>query len=448
MSAINGSGLGGSGLDVNSLVSQLVAAERAPLQQRLTRTETQINTQLSAFATVRSGLSTVQSALSALKSPEALQVKRASSSDVSVFRASATSAAAPAAYSVEVLQLATNEKRSSAAFSGGATATVGEGQLVFNQNGQTFSVSVDAAMSLSGLRDAINSVSGNSGVRAALLNTSGGTRLTLTSTQTGLAQAISVSAQNASVDLQAFVSGMAVTTPAQDAVVKIDGFEVTSGNNTVAGAITGVSLELVSAKPGTTLSLAISQDHQAVRERLNKLVTDLNAFQTQAARLRAYDAKSRTGGPLIGDAALRNIESAVRRELTAPTPSAPSNSRTLSSIGIRFGADGRLVVNDTVLSEALSQRSGEVVQMLTATDGLVSRLSAVIDAQVSSEGMLTVRTNSLDARKRTLEKDKEAIDARMLLVEKRYRAQFIGLDRMLAEMQGTSSYISKIGSGQ
>ena len=440
--------MGGSGLDINSLVSQLVAAERAPLQQRLTRTETQINTQLSAFGTVRSGLSAVQSALSTLKTPEALQVKRASSSDVSVFRATATGAAAPAAYSVEVIQLATNEKRSSSPFPGGATALVGAGDLIFTQNGQTFSVLVDAAMSLSGLRDAINAASGNTGVRAALLNTSSGTRLTLTSTQTGLAQAISVSAKDASVELQGFVSGMSVSTPAQDALIKIDGFEVTSGTNTVASAVTGVSLELVGAKPGTTLSLAISQDHQAVRERLSKLVTDFNAFQAQATRLRAYDAKSRTGGPLIGDAALRNIESAVRRELTAPTLSAPSNSRTLSSIGIRFGADGRLTVNESVLSEALNQRSGEVVQMLTATDGLASRLSSVIDAQISSEGMLTVRTNSLDARKRILEKDKEAIDARMLLVEKRYRTQFIGLDRMLAEMQGTSSYISKIGSGQ
>jgi flagellar hook-associated protein 2 len=83
--------------------------------------------------------------------------------------------------------------------------------------------------------------------------------------------------------------------------------------------------------------------------------------------------------------------------------------------------------------------------MLTASDGLVSRLNSVIDAQISSEGALTARTNGLDARKRTVEKDKEAMEARLALIEKRYRTQFINLDRMLADMQGTSSYISRIG---
>jgi flagellar hook-associated protein 2 len=284
-------------------------------------------------------------------------------------------------------------------------------------------------------------------VRAALLNTSTGTRLTLTSTQTGASQAISLAVTNPSNGLDTFVSGFSVTTPAQNAMVMIDGFEVTSSTNTVSGAISGVSIDLLSAKPGTTLSLGITQDVQAAKDKINKLVSDFNAFQSQAARLRAYDSKTKTGGPLIGDSSLRFIESSVRRELTATTASVSSATNSLSSIGIRFGSDGRLTVNDSVLTTALSQRPDEVAQMLAASDGLVARLSSVIEGQVSSEGVLTLRTNSLDARKRTLEKDKETMEARMLLVEKRYRAQFIGLDRMLSEMQGTSSYISKIGSG-
>jgi flagellar hook-associated protein 2 len=297
---------------------------------------------------------------------------------------------------------------------------------------------------LAQLRDAINSALDNTGVRAALLNTAAGTRLTLTSNQTGVAQAISLSATGG---LNSFINGFSVTTPAQDAEVLIDGFQVLSPTNTVTSAVSGVSLELVSAKPGTSLNLTISQDVQANKDKINKLVTDFNAFQSQALRLRAFDSKTRTGGPLIGDSALRNIENSIRRELTGTTASAPANTNSLSSIGIRFGADGRLTVNDSVLTEALTQRPDQVVQMLTATDGLVARVSAVVDAQVSTDGLLTARTNSLDARKRALGKDKEAMETRMLLVEKRYRAQFIGLDRMLTEMQGTSSYIAKIGSG-
>lgn len=438
------SGLGGSGLDVNSLVSQLVAAERAPIQQRFSRVESQINTQLSAFGTVRAGLSTLQSALSALKTADSLQGKRVVSSDPTVFKATASASASPASYSIEVKKLATTDKQSSAALVGGESATVGSGSLTITQNGASFIVTTTPSTTLAELRAAINSALDNTGVRAALLNTAGGTRLTLTSTQTGAARAISL---NATGDLNAFVSGFSVTTPAQDAEILIDGFQVLAPTNTVTSAVTGVSLDLLSAKAGTTLNLSVSQDIQANKEKINKLVTDFNSFQSQASRLRAFDSKTRTGGPLIGDSSLRNIENAIRRELIGTTASAPANTNSLSSIGIRFGSDGRLTVNDSVLTEALTQRPDQVAQMLTATDGLVTRLSSVIESQVSSEGVLTTRTNSLDARKKTLEKDKEAMEARMLLVEKRYRAQFIGLDRMLAEMQGTSSYIAKIGSG-
>lgn len=445
MAGISATGLGGSGLDVNSLVSQLVAAERAPMQQRISRVESEITTKLSALGTIRSSLSNFQTTLSGIKTPESLQIRRATTGDATVFRATATAASAPGNYNIEVVDLATAHKMASAEQAGGSTATVGSGTLNFTQNGQSFSVNVDASMTLGDLRNAINTATGNTGLQAAIISTGSGARLTLTANATGLSRQISVTATNPAGGLDTFVAGLTTTAAAKDASVKVDGFTVTSATNTIAGAIDGVTLELLSAKPGTSLSLGVTNDTQAVKDRINRLVSDFNAFQTQSARLRAYDPKTRIGGPLLGDSALRTLESSLRRELTGPTASAPEATNSLSSIGIRFGADGKLTVNDTQLTEALGTRFGDLTSMLTATDGLVARLNTVIDAQISAEGALTARTNSLDARKRTVEKDKESMEARLLLIEKRYRAQFINLDRMLTDMQGTSSYIAKIG---
>lgn len=447
MAGITATGLGGSGLDVNSLVSQLVAAERAPLQQRISRVETEINTQLSAFSTVRAGLSNLQTALAGLKTAESMQVRRANSGDTTVFRATASSSAAPASYSVEVTQLAAANRKASLEQAGGSSSVVGAGTLTFTQNGQSFSVDLTATTTLAQLRDAINAASANTGVQAAILATANGSRLTLTSTRTGAANGIELSTSNASTGLSNFVLGFTNTVNAQDASVKIDGFTVTSSTNTISGAIDGVSLDLVTAKAGTTISLAVTNDTQAVKDKINKFVTDYNAFQTQAARLRAYDPKTNVGGPLIGDSSLRGIEASLRREITGITEAAAANTNSLSSIGIRFGSDGKLTVNDTQLTDALNNRFDQVATMFTTTGGLVARLNSVIDSQISSEGVLTARTNSLDARKKTVAKDKEAMEARLLLIEKRYRAQFINLDKMLSEMQGTSSYIAKIGSG-
>ena len=445
MAGMTASGLGGSGLDVNSLVAQLVAAERAPLQQRISRVESEISTKLSAFGTVRAALSSMQSTLSGIKTPESLQIRRATVSDATVLRPTATAAAAPGNYGIEVDELAAAHKLASAEQAGGATATVGSGTLNFAQNGQSFSVAVTAAMTLSELRTAINTATGNTGVQASIITTGSGARLTLTSNATGLAKAITVTVTDPADGLDTFVAGLSTTTAAKDASIKIDGFTVTAPTNTITGAIEGVTLDLLSAKPGTTLSLGVTNETQAVKDRINRLVSDFNAFQAQSARLRAYDPKTRVGGPLLGDSALRNLEGTLRREMTTATTSAPAATNSLTAIGIRFGADGRLTVNDTQLTEALANRFGEVTAMLTSTDGLVARLNTVIDAQISSEGALTARTNSLDARKRTVEKDKEAMEARLVLIEKRYRAQFINLDRMLTDMQGTSSYIAKIG---
>jgi flagellar hook-associated protein 2 len=439
-------GLTSSGLDVNTLVSQLVAAERAPLEQRISRAETANSTKSTAVNQLRTSLTSLQSALAGLKTNDALITKRGTSSDTAVFKATVTNTAVPASYAVEVTQLAAANRQASAEQAGGSTATVGSGDLVFTQNGNSFTVSVAAGTTLAGLRDAINSASGNTGVQAAILTTPTGSRLTLSSTKTGAANAISMTANNPVSGLDTFVSGFTTTVAAQDASVKIDGITVTSSGNTLSGTLDGVTLDLVAAKAGTTLNLTVSTDLSAIKGQINRFVNEYNAFQTQAARMRAYDPKTRIGGPLLGDASLRTIESTLRREISGKTSSVTGTYNMLGAIGIRFAADGKLSVNDTQLTAALNANLDEVAKMFTATDGFAARVDKVIKSQVDSNGALTQRTTSLDQAKTRLTKDREVMEARLLTIQKRYQAQFINLDKMLNEMQGTSTQIAKIGA--
>jgi len=437
-------GLGSSGLDVNTLVSQLVSAERAPMEQRIARAESSNLSKSSAVSTLRNSLSSLQTALSGLKTVEALVSKRATSSDTAVLKATVTNAAVPANYSIEVTQLATAQRRSSAEQAGGSSATVGSGDLVFNQNGQSFTVAVAEGTTLSGLRDAINSATGNTGVQASVLTTSTGARLMITATKTGASNAVTMSANNAANGFDTFVNGFADTVSAQDAAIKIDGITVTSATNTLAGTLSGVTLELVAAKPGTTLSLGVSNDLSAIKAQINRFVNEYNAFQTQAAKLRAYDPKTRIGGPLLGDATLRTIEGTLRNEITGKTASASSSFNMLGAIGIRLGADGKLTVNDTQLTTALNTNLDEVAKMFTASDGFAALVDKVIKSQIDSSGALTQRSNGLDEEKKRLTKDREVMEARLATIQKRYQAQFINLDKMLSEMQGTSSYVAKL----
>ena len=448
MPGIQASGIG-SGLDINSLVSQLVAAERAPQQQRLDRSGARIDTRLSALGTMKGALSSLQSAVGALRTASQLTARKAEVSDATVMRATATASAAAGSHSVEVLSLASAQKLASQAYAGGSAATVGTGSLTFSQGGRSFSVTASAGATLATLRDAINGAVGNTGLRASLLQVDGGTRLVLAATASGSAQAFRIAATDAAGGLDAFAydpdgpKPMTQLVAAADAQAKVEGYPVSAAGNRLEGVIEGVTLDLLAAKPGTAVTVTVSRDDGAVRERLGRLVSDYNSMAATLGRLRAFDPATRSGGPLVGDAMLLGIESRLRRELTAVAPAAADAPDTLSAIGIGFTAEGRLQLDEARLSKALAADAAAVAQLLAGEGGIARRLHATLAGALGTGGELAARNESLLAQKRDLQKARETLDLRMQAVERRYRAQFTALDSMLSEMQSTGNYLAR-----
>lgn len=249
MAGIQANGIG-SGLDINSLVSQLVAAEARPLQQRITRHEIAVTTKVSALGTLKGALSAFESALEPLKSVEVFQARSATAADPKIFTATADTDAVAGHYDVEVVRLASAHQIGSAPFLEGSTATVGYGSLVISVGEQSFTVQIgqDAA-TVADIRDAINAASTNVGVRATLLNTLDGTRLVLTSDATGEDPVIEVAASGGDGGLdqlryeQAGFVGMTTTqlSAAQNALIRIASLDVESDTNVFENAIDGVT---------------------------------------------------------------------------------------------------------------------------------------------------------------------------------------------------------------
>jgi flagellar hook-associated protein 2 len=196
----------GSGLDVNGIVSQLMAAERQPLVL-LNKQEQAYNQKLSAFGQVRSALASFQTALKDLASGSKFQALGATSSNTQVLSASASGKATPASYQIEVQQLAQQHKLAS---SGYATSddVVGSGTLTiqfgsYDSDSNTFTANADKAaqsitidpanQTLAGIRDAINAA--NAGVTATIVNdgSAAGNRLVLTSADSGAANSLKIS---------------------------------------------------------------------------------------------------------------------------------------------------------------------------------------------------------------------------------------------------------------
>ena len=130
MAVISSLGVG-SGLDLGSLVSGLIEAERAPVANRLAVKEQNLTAELSAFGLLRSSLAQFQSSLSGLQSATAFNAKDISLSNDSVFSATVENFADVGSYSVEVSALAKAQSLASNAATAFTTVddVVGEGTL-------------------------------------------------------------------------------------------------------------------------------------------------------------------------------------------------------------------------------------------------------------------------------------------------------------------------------
>lgn len=455
--ATNGNGLGliqslgiGSGLDVQSLVKQLVAADRAPLEARITRQASSVATTLSAMGTLKGAIATFQTALTPLTTLSKFQVMATSSADEKVFTATAGSGAVAGGYGVEVRQLAQPEQLISTAFAGGAAASVGSGTLQISLGSASFSVTVAAATAtLADVRDAINTATGNPGVRATLVYGVNGAQLVLTSSATGAGNAIKVAVSNAAGSLTQLGytgSGDPHYTEAQqpqDAIVIISGVEHHSSGNVVAGAIDGVTLNLLTAKPGTTLSLAVSNDQNAVIANVNKLVEAYNTMQGQLKTLGSYNAASKTGGPLLGDWLLNGTQFKLNRGMTDPVNGLASSYSSLAALGITTGADGALSVNSSKLQAALNADSGSVARLFSGPQGIATRLNATVTTLLESGGAIAARDANLVTAQKQVVDQETALNGRMSFAQQNYLKQFNALDRLMSALQSTASYLTQ-----
>ena len=442
--------VGGSQIDVRSLATQLVAAERAPLDQQITRDSARLTTRLSSLGTLKGALSKFKDALSSIKSTDAFAIRKAVSSDEDVFTAKANGTAVPGSYSIEVVQVARAHQLASGAFVGGSTALVGTGELSLSLGGQSFTVTIDDSNStLSGIRDAINGAPGNTGVSATLIHTTAGSRLVLSSSGTGEANAIAVSQTGGNGGLASLTYAPAATAnytqlvAAQDAIVRVAGFESRHVTNSVAGIIDGVTLSLEAEAPGDILNLKVSHDTTIAGERVRKFVAEYNTLQAQVLKLRSFDATTGAAGPMLGDALLSGVEGQVRRILSSPVGTAVPPYSTLASIGITTKSDGTLILDETKLQNALGSGFDAVGALFGSEQGVAARLFADIESRLDGDGAIEARNKGLAKQKLAIDKRQIEVDARMQVVLQRYIKQFTTLDTLLSRLQTTSSYLSQ-----
>lgn len=389
--AISSPGIG-SNLDVNSIVEKLMSVERRPLD-RLTREQSSYEAELSAYGTLKGALSAFQTSVQGLSSGTRFLVHSVSVSDPAILTASAGTAATPGAYSIEVQQLAQQQKLVSGGFSSAAD-TLGSGTLTiqfgtYDAAGGTFqpnpskashTITIPAGSNtLAGIRDAINGA--NVGVTATLLNdgSTSGNRLVLTSKESGASSSMKITvtdddgnntdasglSQLAFDPLGSVGTGknLSESQTARNAVLTVDGITVTRSSNTITDAIQGVTLNLTRISPDITVGLTVATDSSSIKEAVSGFVEAFNSLNKTIRDLTAYDPTTKHAGALQGDSSALSALLQIRRTLTQPL----SGSISLSQIGIAFQSNGTLALDEKKLETAITQDLEGVAALFAAT---------------------------------------------------------------------------------
>lgn len=473
MATITSSGIG-SGLDIESLVTQLMTAERTVPEKLIAAKETSAQTKLSAYGQITSALNAFKSSMATLNNASLFTSMKTTVSDSSVMTATASGTPKAGSYSVEVLQMAQGQR----VVSNATTApTVAAGTLTFNfgtyettgtgddavttftgTSSQTITLP-EGKTSLSDLRDAINSA--GIGVTASIVNNGKIDQLVIASTAEGATSGFTMSGTDglAGFSYDASTGGTSTLNTldaAQDAKLKVGGIEISRSTNVIDDAIEGLTLNLLDSKPGTTLRVSVSNDREAAKTAITDMVTKYNEAMTLLQNLTSYtpaesDDEEAVSGTLVGDGTTRNLMRALRSTMSEGISGLGKilgmslDDDGKASLGIAIGSDGMITLDTGKLDTALANSSADLSSFLTGTSGFASRMQTTLNGYLdSTTGVLTARTKSLDNQIDDLADQRTKLEARMEILETRYRAQFTAMDSTLASLNTSSSYITQL----
>ncbi len=455
--AITVSGIS-SGIDVDSLVTQLMAVEQAPLT-KLTTKQSTAQTKISALGSLKSVLASLQTAAKALvpatgkTATDKFSAYSASIADTSIASITANSSAVAGTYSLEVTQLAQAHQIASSASAfttvgttttlpTGGTLTISLGTAADSDATKTTSIAIADGATPEQIRDAINKAS--AGVSATVINGSAGKQLVLTGSTSGDDQVITLSGiEGLSYDGSGSgVDEFSQMQAAQGSAFKLNGIAVTASTNTVSTAIDGLTLSLAKqSATGVATSITVTRSTSSLTTAVNAFVTAFNGFSTTASSLGSYNATTETAGTLNGDSTLRSAQNKMRSLLSnIPSEVSGSTYKLLSNIGVSMQKDGTLAVDSTKLSKAISDDFAGVANLVSAVG---KAYSGAIEGLIGTEGTIAARTSGLNTTIKNYEKQYDVISARLEKIEARYRAQFTALDTLIAGLNSTSTYLTQ-----
>lgn len=470
MATIQSLGIG-SGLDINSMVTQLVALESRPLVQ-MQSAAVALQSQVSSYGQLSSLFGALQTAANKLTGTSLWSQAKASSSDESAVAIVGGSSAATGSYAVSVQALATNQTVVTAGSFAAATDLVGSGTFTIDigswdappmnfvpQVGRTpVALAITATDTLQTLRDKINGA--GAGVTAAIVTDSSGARLSLRSTDTGAENGFRVQVADDdgfdtdSSGLSRFAFDPAAGTTlmeqkvaAANARATVNNIAVESASNELGSVIEGLTLRL-RKEIATPVDVAVSSDRESIKTAIQGFADAYNALSKLITDQTKYDPASKVGGPLQGDSAATGLQRQLRNLLNVGSGASATFAR-LSDVGLELQRDGTMRVDAAKLDSAtgnlseLKKAFANSDPLNAANDGFARRYADLASQVLDLDGSLTTRTEGLRKRIAKNTEDQQRVEDRIQRFQARLVAQYTAMDVNLSRLNALSSYVTQ-----
>jgi flagellar hook-associated protein 2 len=469
----------GSGLDLESLVGQLISAERGPKTQRLDTRDETLRNEISAIGQVKSKIGEFEDIIKDLQTEGNLSGREPTienpSEENDVLSANPTNAALPGTYEIAVTQLAQGSRIETARADAGGFASSsdvvlssGSADLTFKIDGtdNTFSISVDAGTTLAELRELINNNEDNFGVQANIINTGtdgGGAKLVFTSNVTGSGNDLQIVNDNDAAEFAKLstetstgaASNLSIEADnlATNAIASVDGIEVQSDTNKFENTIQSVRFDIkeLSDKDADgepiASKLIIGFDAEKLEEKIREFVDTFNELTDELDKLTRYGASAlEDDGALAGDFTVRGIQTGMANILGGNVTDSVIGS--LFALGIELTADGKLEIGSNDfglgsgsdrLENALNDNFDDIDRLFNSEFGIASQLLDFTEQYTQSSGILKSREDTIKDQQEGVNTDRERFEIRMISYEQTLRNKYLNLDTTVARLQRTGA---------
>lgn len=461
-----------SGLDTNTIISQLMQLERIPYQ-KLEQKQSTLSSKQSIFRSINTKLNTLRTAAEDLLLKSNFNLRSASNSDESVLKATISDNVAETSFRIHVSQLATQHTIKSEEFEAKATANL-SGTFKINGNGNVLEIDLDTLYDgeqltnedlLTKVANEINN--SNVGVKASIIETKPGFKtLVINSVKFGVENSIKfgerpTGAEDSHIYIESTPLNLNQVEDPKNAIVNINGIQIEASSNELNNVIPGLSLTL--HKTGDT-TINVTKDLDKITE---KVAAFVNAYNDVIDTIKTNTAK---GKALQGDPMLRTLQDELHRMFNTKVEG-NEKFKYLFQVGLEIdkgitnatSMTGKISFDKDKFKAALAENPDEVFNLFAidnrssvddaesvetdsdTTESLgIARLfrETLMSWTRSGTGILAVRIEGFDSEISFLKKQMDDMNTRLEKKEQQLKNQFIAMESALIQLQNQQAWMA------